>query len=383
MNPTPAAEPESEIIEILTNERIDTVTTLPCEKMRNLFELISQSSLFRHIPLNKEEEGIGVCAGTYLAGGKPLMLIQSSGIGNSINALMSLTQTFRLPLPIIASWRGVYKEKIAAQIPLGKSLPGVLEALDVPYKIVHNSSEIGLIKDAVREAYERNSACVVLTVPRTFEGHVGKQSKRFPKRERKTVLEYRKRIAKPSMTRHQAIKIIAENLVDEAVISNIGAPSKELYAAKDRDLNFYMLGSLGQASAIGLGVSLKTKRRTFVLDGDGSLLANAATLSTIASQKPENLTVFCLDNGTWGTTGDQLTNAYNIADMELMAKSLGIENTEKAQTVEELKTLLRSISEEIGPMFVHVIVKPGNANVKDIPLSPAQIKQRFMKALKQ
>jgi len=378
MNPTL----ESKIVQMLTYEKIDTVATLPCEKMKNLFELVSESSFFRHIALNKEEEGVGICAGTYLAGGKPLMLIQSSGLGNSINALMSLSKTYELPLPIIASWRGVYKEKIASQIPLGKSLPKVLDALNAPHKIVHDASEIGLIESAIREAYQRNSIYVVLIVPRAFEGHVETKNKRFPKREQATVLGYRGRIAKPSMKRHKAIGIIAENLNEEAVVSNIGAPSKELYAVGHRDLNLYMLGSLGQASAIGLGVSLKTKRRTFVLDGDGSLLANTGILSTIAFQKPKNLTVFCLDNGTWGTTGDQLTNAYNLVDMELVARSMGIKNTEKIQNEKELKTMLDGISEKTGPMFVHVIVKPGNANVKDIPLSPVQIKQRFMKALK-
>jgi len=375
--------PEDQIIEILTSEKIDTIATLPCEKMRNLFALVSESSFFRHIPLNKEEEGIGICAGTYLAGGKPLMLIQSSGIGNSINAMMSLTKTYQLPLPILASWRGVYKEKIPAQIPLGKSLPKVLEALDVSYKIVHDASEINLIENAVHKAYQSTSICMLLIVPRTFEGHVDTKSKRFPKRERATVLEYRRHVAKPSMERHKAIGIIAESLKDEAVVSNIGAPSKELYAAGHRDLNFYMLGSLGQASAIGLGVASKTKRETFVLDGDGSLLANTAILSTIAAQNPKNLSIFCLDNGTWGTTGDQLTNAYSIVDLELVAKSMGIKNTNKIQTEKELKTLLEGIFEKDGPIFVHVIVKPGNANVKDIPLSPVQIKQRFMKALKQ
>jgi len=375
--------PESQIIEILKSEKIDTITTLPCEKMKELFERVSESPFFRHIPLNREEEGIGICAGTYLAGGKPLMLIQSSGLGNSINALMSLTKTYKLPLPILASWRGVYKEKIAAQIPLGKSLPKVLNALSVPYKIVHNASEVSLIEDAVREAYERNSIYVSLIVPRTFEDHAGTKNNHFPKRERSTLLEYSGRIAKPSMKRQKAIGIIAENLKDEAVVSNIGAPSKELYAAKHRDLNFYMFGSLGQASAIGLGAALKTTRKTFVLDGDGSLLTNTGVLSTTAAQNPKNLTIFCLDNGTWGTTGDQLTNAYAFVDMELVAKSMGIKNTKKIQDEKELKTLLENINGKDGPMFVHVIVKPGNANVKDIPLSPVEIKQRFMKALKQ
>jgi len=376
------AKPETEILNSLAKEKIDTITTLPCEKMKNLFEFITQTSLFRHIPLNREEEGIGICAGTYLAGGKPLMLIQSSGLGNSINAIMSLTKTYELPLPILASWRGVYKEQIPAQIPLGSVLPEVLSALGIPYNVIHDSSEIDLVRTVIREAYGHNKVYVALIIPRTFEGYEPVNRQSLPKRQHTSHLEHKSLMLEPRMKRYQAIKVIAEYLKEEAVISNIGAPSKELYAAKDRDLNFYMLGSLGQASAIGLGVALKTRRKTVVLDGDGSLLTNASVLSTVAAHKPKNLIIFCLDNGTWGSTGDQLTNAYILVDMELVAKSMGIEKTEKAQSEKELKHVCETLNEREGPLFVHVVVKPGNANVENIPLSPVEIKQRFMKALR-
>lgn len=375
--------PETEIIDVLDKENVDTVVTLPCEKMKNLFELVSQSSLFRHIPINREEEGIGICAGTHLAGGKPLMLIQSSGLGNSINAIMSLTKTYEFPLPTLASWRGIYKERIPAHIPFGRALPKVLEALNIPYKIIHDASETELVRAVVLEAYQHNTVCVGLIIPRTFESSEIMKQQHFPKRQHKSFLEHKELTLNPRMTRHQAIRVVSKCLDEEIVISNIGVPSKELYAVRDRELNFYMLGSLGQASAIGLGVSLKTRKETIVLDGDGSLLTNPSVLSTVATQKPGNLTIFCLDNGTWGSTGDQMTNAYTLVDMELVAKSMGIEKTRKVQSEKELRHALESIKEKEAPMFVHVMVKPGNANVNNIPMSPVEIKQRFMKALRE
>jgi sulfopyruvate decarboxylase subunit beta len=179
------------------------------------------------------------------------------------------------------------------------------------------------------------------------------------------------------MSRYDAIRIISEHLSEEAVIANIGVPSKELYAVKDRALNFYMLGSLGQASPIGLGVSLKTKRETMVLDGDGSLLMSNI-LPIVAEKKPENLSIVCLDNGTWGSTGDQ---PAPYADMELMAISAGVENTMKVHTEEELRSALERLYEEAGPRFLHVMVKPGNASVENIKLSAEQIKRRFVAAM--
>lgn len=383
-------EIEEKIIEIMKDNGIDIIATLPCDKAKNLFYLIPQH--FYEVALNKEEDGIGICAGAYLAGGKPAIVMQSSGLGNSMNALMSLTRTYELPLPVITSWRGVYKEKIPAQIPFNKNLPRMLKAFDIPYTIINNNSKIKLIDNAICDAYENNRIHVTLISPKTWENEGGEEAEltgRFPKRERETIAEYKKTIHEPEMTRYDAIKTIAEYLDEEAVVSNIGIPGKELYGINDRDLNFYMLGSYSQASSIGLGMALalKTKRETVVLDGDGSLLATSV-LPTIAAEIPQNLTIFCLDNGTLGSTGDQLTNAYSGVDMELIAIASGIKTiTKKAQTGKELRSTIGGLYDNKGPRFIHVIVKPGIAGenragaVANIKLRPEQIKKRFMGAM--
>jgi len=379
-------ETEREVIQILKRNKIDVVATLPCGKAKNLFYLIPQH--FHDVALNKEEDGIGLCAGAYLAGGKPAMIIQSSGLGNCFNALLSLSVIYGLPLPIITSWRGVYKEEIPAQIPFNKDLPKALHAWNIPHKIIENPAEIDLLEDIIMYAYENNTPSVALISPGTWE-EVEEgwakiiQEQSFPKREKRTSVKYEKDIQEPEMTRYNAIKTIAEHLDEEAVVSNIGIPSKELYDLQDRDLNFYMLGSYSQVSPIGLGICLETEREVFVLDGDGSLLATCI-LPTIAAESPKNLSIFCLDNGTLGSTGDQLTNAYSGVDMELMAISAGIKETKKVHTEKELRSTIEDLYDNKGPRFIHVIVKHGNApSVANIKLTPEQIKRRFTKVLLQ
>jgi sulfopyruvate decarboxylase beta subunit len=375
-------EIEEKIIEIMRDNGIDVVATLPCGKAKSLFYLIPQH--FHEVSLNKEEDGIGICAGAYLAGGKPAIVMQSSGLGNSMNALMSLTRTYELPLPIITSWRGVYREKIPAQIPFNKNLPKVLKAFDVPYTVIDGNSKINLIDNIICDAYENSRTHVALISPKTWEKEGEEKAEvmvHFPKRERETIMGYKKTIHEPEMMRYDAIKTIVEYLDEEAVVSNIGIPSKELYDIKDRDLNFYMLGSYSQVSPIGLGICLETEREVFVLDGDGSLLATSI-LPTIAAESPKNLSIFCLDNGTLGSTGDQLTNAYSGVDMELMAISAGIKETKKVHTEKELRSTIEGLYGNKGPRFIHVIVKPGNVpSVANIKLTPEQIKKRFMKAM--
>lgn len=370
---------ENKVVEVLKKNRIDFLTTLPCDKIKNLLDVIYADHYFKRVSLNKEEDGVGICAGAYLAGARPAMVIQSSGLGNCFNSLLSLTVTYKLPLPIITSWRGIYNEEITAQIPFNKDLPRGLEAWYIPYKIIENPNQIDLLDEVINVAYKNNKSYVGLISPKFWENEKEEILERqFPKRGHKSVLKYESEIIEPEMTRYEAIKVIAEHLDGEVVVSNIGIPSKELYAIKDRDLNFYMMGSFTQASSIGLGLALKTERKTIVLDGDGSLLGTSV-LSVIGTEKPKNLFIICLDNGTHGSTGDQFTSAYHQIDMELYARAIGIEKTAKAQNKEELTKTLDSLDE--GPKFIHIIVKSGNAKVKNIPLEPVEIKNRFMKAL--
>ena len=106
---------------------INLLATLPCDRTKNLLPLALKS--FKGIELTREEDGLGICAGAYLAGARPMMIIQSTGLGNMINALESLNIASALPIPILASWRGVYKEGIDSQIPLGRHLPAILSQL--------------------------------------------------------------------------------------------------------------------------------------------------------------------------------------------------------------------------------------------------------------
>ena len=371
---------EEEVIGILRSNGIDVVSTLPCGRIRRLLELVHSDMELKAIRLNREEDGVGISAGAYLGGGKPAMIIQSSGLGNCFNALLSLSVTYRLPLPILSSWRGVHNEDIPAQIPFNKALPDALRALGIPYKEIRTREGIEAVDEVIKEAYENSSPCVALLSPAIWTGSDSEELEHaFPERNKKRCVSYEKEIRDGEMTRYEAMRIVAEFLDGECVVTNIGIPSKELYAIRDRALNFYMLGSYGQASAIGLGLTLSTKREVIVLDGDGSLLTTSV-LPTIAAEEPHNLSIFCMDNGTLGSTGDQLTDAYTVVDMELMAIAAGIENTVKVHTANELRYVLEHLYQHKGPRFIHVIVKPGNQDTDNIKLSPEQIKRRFMEA---
>jgi sulfopyruvate decarboxylase beta subunit len=379
--------PEEETVKLFEQNDIDLVATLPCDRLKNLLPLVSKR--FFEVPLTREEDGIGICAGAFLAGAKPLMLIQSTGIGNLLNALSSLNFTYELPLPIVASWRGVYQEGIPSQVYWGAHIKAVLHALDVATYEVHTSDDLPAVGQAIQQSFRTNLPVVVLISPELWQCtlpdaflQLGDEKQDFlekPRNERSTAaLSLAARAECPTMTRYQAIEAAVPYLRGRTVVCNLGVPCKELYALCDQPSNFYMLGSMGLASSIGLGISLYNKGEVVVLDGDGSLLMNPNALCSIAQQARDNLTVVALDNGTYGSTGDQCTASQKL-DLELLARGFGIEHTHKAYTAEDLLTALQLPT---GPKFIHVVIRPGNANVPDLPCSAAEIKRRFMAHLR-
>lgn len=366
---------ETTVVKALKECGIDLVLSLPCDRNKLLTKMLHEH--FHTIDLTREEDGVGICAGAYLAGGRPIVSIQSSGLGNMMNALMSLTSEYGMPLPILASWRGMDNEPIAAQRPFNSRLPKMLEAYGIYYRVIETGKDLTHIKDVISKAYSEDRITVALIKPECWSGAAAEQS--FGERARTVDLAHHREIPEPSMVRLDAIKEIMNSIADDtAVVSNIGVPSKETYASKDRPLNFYMMGSYTQATPIGLGIAVGTSNDVVVIDGDGSLLGSSV-LPVVAAEDCKNLTIVCLDNGTFGSTGNQMTNAYRQVDMELVAKAYGIGHTVKVWDADGLRNAMKEKNR--GTKFIHVVIRPGNSSSKNIPLSAAEIKKRFMDAL--
>lgn len=372
------ANVEQEVIDIMKSCGLDVVLTLPCDKFKNLLAMIPAN--FKEMPMTREENGVGIAAGLFMAGKKPAMMIQSTGIGNSLNTLSSLNMTYDIPLPVLASWRGVYKEGIPAQMHFGKSLEAILNGAGIPYIALSTANELQLIKKAIDQSYKANMPVVVLLSPRLWEGSSEKHwNPDFATEERHFNIDCHSTVPKAAHSRFDMIKGIVPYLKGKVVVSNIGVPSKELYAAVDQDTNFYMLGSLGLASAIGQGLAMGLQKEVITLDGDGSILMNPNVLASVAEEKPENLTIIAFDNSAHGSTGNQKTYSANM-DLELLAKVFGIKNTAKVSTPDELLKALETKGK--GPRFIHAVIVAKNADVPNIPLMPKEIKERFMAAIK-
>lgn len=182
------------------------------------------------------------------------------------------------------------------------------------------------------------------------------------------------------MIRYDVLKVLLPIIRDELVICNIGAPSQELFALDDQPTNFYMLGTMGLCSSIGLGLALAQSKPVIAIDGDGSVLTNLGTLATIANNVADNFILLIIDNGSYGSTGDQPTYAGKKTSLAGVASACGCENVvecDAGETTDALKAALAS-----GKMTVIVSsCTSGNAQVPVIEKNPVVIIDRFIRAV--
>ena len=181
------------------------------------------------------------------------------------------------------------------------------------------------------------------------------------------------------MKRHEAIKVIVHSLTgDELIVSSTGMISRELFSIKDSPQNFYMMGSMGLASSMGLGLALSLPdRRVVVIEGDGSILMNMGSMATIGHFAPKNLTHIVLDNEVYDSTGSQPTVSGTVK-LEEVAKAAGYQVAERVLSKEELRQI--SISLE-GLTFILVKVEKGGIEgIGRVTHSPEEIRRRFQKS---
>jgi sulfopyruvate decarboxylase beta subunit len=376
--------PEEELIALLRKNGVDFTASLPCEKIKTLLEMVSSD--FFHVPLTREEEGVGICAGAALSGKRPAVFVQSSGIGNMVNALLSLTQFYELPLAIFVSRRGVYQEKIEAQLPMGRRLPAIMSGAGIGYSEINSAQDLAAVDRELPDIYRTGKIHAFLLSPAVWEGsECGMQDAGCRMQDDKSKSSHHASwimhpVSKPLLTRYEIIKLVAPYLEGKAVVSNLGWPSKELFAVKHQSSNFYMLGSMGMVGAIGLGIALTSSKEVVVIDGDGSLLMNPGTLATAASLGPKNLTILAIDNGAYGSTGNQPTLASSCVDLEQVARGFGFRETAKVANKEEIDDVMKRPRE--SPTFIHVLAVPGNRDVPNIPVHHLEIKKQVQEFLK-
>ena len=180
------------------------------------------------------------------------------------------------------------------------------------------------------------------------------------------------------MIRSDILRDIAPVISDHLVVCNIGLPSQELHMIDDQPSNFYMLGTMGLSSSIGLGLALAQDKKVISIDGDGSVLTNFGTLPTIANNVADNFILLIVDNGSYGSTGDQPTYAGRKTSLAAVAQACGCENVIECRAEDTKQALVDALA---GSKMTVIVAKceSGNIKVPVITMDPVVIRDRFMK----
>lgn len=182
-------------------------------------------------------------------------------------------------------------------------------------------------------------------------------------------------------SRAQAMSALLELITDQALVVCNGFPSREAHKFKDRPENFYMIGSMGVAAAIGLGVALaKPEKKVVVFDGDGNVLMGMGSLATIAALKPRNFVHVVFDNEVYGTTGNQPTYSRQVR-LDQVAKSVGYVNIERVWEREDIIYEFKDMLKNDGPSFLLIKVNEQIEDADRVSIEPDDMTKRFQSAL--
>ncbi|HEU4439895.1 MAG TPA: thiamine pyrophosphate-dependent enzyme [Methylomirabilota bacterium] len=378
-----------ELAGLLEAQGYDVFTGVPCSLIEGLIAALEAHPRLPYVPAVREDVAVGIAAGAWLAGRRPMVLMQNSGLGTSMNALVSLSLLYRLPALLLVTWRGHAGRDAPEHLLMGEISPGLLDLMRIPHRVL----SAGTVADDVawgRAESERLSQPVALLLPPGIlaAGHVAGRGAAaggpiaFENRARLSQAP-RTDLSQPRISRFEALRAAVSALRTEPVVHANGYICRESFAVKDRHQNFYMIGSMGMASAIGLGIALAVPDRpTVIFDGDGNLLMSLGILPMIGGGpivgrgRPANLVHVVFDNGLYGSTGNQ-TSPSRAVGLHDIARAAGYERVSAVTGGDEIRGAVADALGGGGPSFILARVTGEEQPAPRIPYPPEEIRDRF------
>jgi phosphonopyruvate decarboxylase len=375
----------AELAALLERRGFDFFAGVPCSLIEDLIATLEAHPRLPYIPAPREDVAVGLAAGAWFAGRRPAVLMQNSGLGTSLNALASLALMYGLPSLLLVTWRGHRGKDAPEHILTGEISPRLLELLRIPYRVLAADTLEADLSWVVETMDGAMQPVALLVPPGVVEigkaGHGAAGRTRSIAREATPSGEARHaglpRVLTPRLSRLDAIAATRKALGREPVIHANGYMCRESFSLGDRPENFYMIGSMGLASAIGLGFSLADRdTATVVLDGDGNLLMNLGILPLVAALHPRRFVHIVFDNEVYGSTGSQRSITTEIR-LDRLAEAAGYRTVAAVTDADAITQAVQTALDRDGPHFILAKVTAEEANVPRIPYTPHQLRDRF------
>ncbi|MCP3944183.1 MAG: hypothetical protein GY710_22275 [Desulfobacteraceae bacterium] len=371
----------SELIKQIENNNFNFAAGVPCGVLKDYINHFSENNNIHHIIAQNESEAVAITAGAYLAGKKPILYMQNSGFFKSINEFTSLLIPYNIPLLSIITYRGCEGEDAPQHFINGKLTEPILNQLNINYNILNKNNQNNIISKASKNM-DLEKQLEIILVQRQGYNKVKKSEEKLNLNENKELstnyLVFNLRSNTLYFNREDALETIVNSTNEtNAIFSSTGLMSRSLYENHDSDNQFYMTGSFGQVSSIGLGFAVsKPNCQTYVIDGDGSLLTNFGSLVTIGKEKPSNLIHILIDNNAYGSCDGEKTASDNVS-FEKIALSLGYKGAYTVDDKSGLEFSIKDFQFAGGPIIIRVYTnKEGKRSFKR-PKDLKYISERF------
>ncbi len=369
-----------EFFKILQKNDINFFTGVPDSLLKELNNVIlKNTNENNHIVTSNEGSSIALATGYHLSTNKiPLVYLQNSGFGNTINPILSLASddVYSIPMILLIGWRGEPSVKDEPQhCSQGKYMEKMLESINLPFRILPDNLEDvkSMLDDTLENLKETKKPHVILVKKNSF-------SKYNEKIE--IVNNY-------EIFRKDILEKIMDIFNDDIILSTTGTSSRELlliYEKKNKELNniFLNVGAMGHVCMIAQGVAMNTSKKVVCIDGDGSSIMHMGNLTSIGTSNLKNMIHIVINNSMHQSVGIQPTVGFKIEFCKI-AEACGYKKTFLITSNQEFENSINDIRNITGPVFIEIRVTNKNNYSEDLPRpkdKPTISKEKFMKSIK-
>eukprot|EP01029_Cantina_marsupialis_P006147 TRINITY_DN16691_c0_g2_i1.p1 TRINITY_DN16691_c0_g2~~TRINITY_DN16691_c0_g2_i1.p1 ORF type:complete len:431 (-),score=138.82 TRINITY_DN16691_c0_g2_i1:155-1255(-) len=364
---------------MLDERGMNFFTGVPDSLLKDFCAYITDNSTpEKHLITANEGAAVGYAAGYHMATGKvPIVYMQNSGLGNTVNPIMSLADpgVYSIPMLMIIGWRGEPGKRDEPQHRVqGAKTPAMLASMDIPFEVLPDFAEGAeeVLDHALHYIKKRNAPYALLVKKQTFEKYALKNTvvNEFP------------------LSREEFLEQIIPKLDRwDVVVGTTGFTSREIFELRekynqDHSRDFLTVGSMGHAATIGLGIAAaKPSRNVYVFDGDGAALMHMGGMATIGKLAPKNLKHVIINNIVHDSVGGQPTGCENV-DFGKVAEGCGYKTILSATTIEEIQEAVPKFQNAEGPALLEVFVHGGARKDLGRPTTtPIENKDSFMEFL--
>jgi phosphonopyruvate decarboxylase len=361
-------------------------TGVPCSFLTPFINYVINDSNLNYVSSANEGDALATAAGAAIGGERSIVMMQNSGLGNAVSPITSLAWVFRIPMIIITTHRGAPGVKDEPQHELmGQITEDLFDTMQVPWETFPTEKiEIEpALQRAVDHMQKHHRPYGFIMQKSTVNPHELKQNSIADISNRQTQrkkFKSTKEIEIRGKVLEHIIKLTPEN--NSVVIATTGFTGRELFAIKDRVNQLYMVGSMGCASSLGLGLALaRPDLHIVVIDGDGAALMRMGNFATIGSYAGSNLTHLVLDNEAHDSTGAQATVSANVKFADI-AQACGYAVCYEGTDLNLLDELFAQNNTN-GPSFGHLKIKTGTMeNLPRPDVTPNEVLERLMQHIK-